>query len=111
MLVVVRFLSVLGMFTARKRSLGQGNMFTDVYLSAGGVPAPSGLPSPGGGAWSGGVWSRGCLVPGGVPAPRGGVWSRGVPDGDPPDGYCCGWYASYWNAFLFGNNLTQLNYS
>ena len=19
----------------------------------------------------------------------------------PPDGYCCGWYASYWNAFLF----------
>ena len=21
--------------------------------------------------------------------------------GDPPDGYCCGRYASYWNAFLF----------
>ena len=33
--------------------------------------------------------------------PRGGVWSRGVPGGDPPNGYCCGRYASYWNAFLF----------
>ena len=31
-----------------------------------------------------------CLVPGG-----------GVPGGDHPDGYCCGRYASYWNAFLF----------
>ena len=28
-----------------------------------------------------------CLVPGGVETPR--------------DGYCCGRYASYWNAFLF----------
>ena len=36
-----------------------------------------GVPGPGG-----------CLVPGGC--------------GDPPrDGYCCGRYASYWNAFLF----------
>ena len=55
--------------TARKRSLGQGNIFTSVcqeFCSQGG-----------------------CLVPGGV-------WR-------PPlrDGYCCGWYASYWNAFLF----------
>ena len=38
----------------------------------------------------------------------GGAWSQGVPTpgvcvpcGDPPpDGYCCGRYASYWNAFL-----------
>ena len=42
-----------------------------------GVPAPGGVPSPGGG----------------LPGP-GGV---GVPGGDPPDGYCCGRYASYWN--------------
>ena len=28
--------------TARKRSLGQGNMFTDVCLSTGGVPGPGG---------------------------------------------------------------------
>ena len=41
-------------FTARKRSLGQG--FTGVCLSTGG-----------------GAWSRGV-----------GVWSRGVPGGDPP---------------------------
>ena len=44
----------------------------------------------------------GCLVLGGVPGPRGGAcsWGEGVPGGDPPDGYCCGRYASYWNAFL-----------
>ena len=39
------------------------------------------------------VSSRG-VCSGGVPAPRGET---------PPkaDGYCCGRYASYWNAFLF----------
>ena len=61
--------------TARKRSLGQGNMFTGVCLSTGGVPGPRGE----------GAWSRG-EVPGVDP---------------PPDGYSCGRYASYWNAFLF----------
>ena len=29
----------------------------------------------------------------------------GVPGGDPPDGYCCGRYASFWNAFLLVNVL------
>ena len=55
----------------------------------------------------------GCLVPGGCAWSRGGAWSRGVPGPggvgipactEPPpgrDGYCCGRYASYWNAFLF----------
>ena len=38
-----------------------------------------------GGSWGGSGW--------GVPAP-GGVET-------PQDGYCCGWYTSYWNAFLF----------
>ena len=33
---------------------------------------------------------------------QGGAFSRGG-CGDPPkaDGYCCRWYASYWNAFLW----------
>ena len=32
---------------------------------------------------------------------QGGACSGGVPGGDPlPDGYCCGRYTSYWNAFL-----------
>ena len=63
--------------TARKQSLGQGNMFTGVCLSTGGCMVP------------GGAWSRGCMVPGGVHGPRGvhrpggcmvpgGSWSRGV---------------------------------
>ena len=49
----------------------------------------------------------GCLVPGGVvtgprgvPPPGGAPRGGGVPGGDPRDGYCCGRYASYWNAFL-----------
>ena len=75
-------------------------MFTGVCLSTGRVWSRRG-------ACSGGVWSGGCLLGGGVPAPGGmlvpgGVWSGGmVPGGDPPDGYCCGQYTSYWNAFLF----------
>ena len=46
-----------------------------------------------------------CLLPGdawpgGVSAPRGVSGGCLVP---PPDSYCCGRYASYWNAFLFGD--------
>ena len=51
-------------------------------VSKGGVPAPSG------------VTSSGRSAPGGVCSPG----------RTPPieaDGYCCGRYASYWNAFLF----------
>ena len=91
-----------------------------VCLVLGGVPGPKeggGLPCPGG-VWSGGVWSGGCLLPGGCLVPGGawslgGAWSWGVPGQGgawsreclvlkPPDGYCCGRYTSYWNAFLFG---------
>ena len=46
---------------------------------------------------------EGCLLPGGV-CSRGvpclGGFAQRVPGGDPQDGHCCGWYASYWNAFL-----------
>ena len=69
-----------------------------------------------GGVCSGGVCSRvpgpgevsgpravsapvGCLVRGSAP--------RGVPGGDPPVGYCCGRYASYWNAFLLACNALR----
>ena len=74
----------------------------------------------GGGVCSRGVWSWGCLVWGGgvwsqgVSGWGGGVWSsRGVcsPGGawwrHPRDGYCCGRYASYWNAFLWKKSLTR----
>ena len=79
---------ILLIFTARKRSLGQGNKFTGVCLSTRGVPGPvwclvlgEGVPG------AGGAWSKGGLLPGGVWRP-------------PPDGCCCGRCASYWNAFL-----------
>ena len=51
----------------------------------------------------------------GVPSPRGrlvlgGGLLGGVPGGDPPDGYCFGRYASYWNEFLF-IDLCQKNFT
>ena len=82
---MVPFGNLIIIIIARKRSLGQGNMFTGVCLSTGG-----------------------CLLPGGH-GPGGVHGPRGEPGGDPPpDGYCCGRYASYWNAFLFleYNSLT-----
>ena len=63
---------------------GGGSRGWGVVLGGWGVSAPGGVSGPGG-----------CLVVGD------GVWSWG-PGGYPPqDGYCCGRYASYWNAFLF----------
>ena len=80
------------------------------------VSVHRGVPGPGGCLLPGGV----CVLPGGVPGPGGvsgpwGVWSQG--GGSAPGGllsqhalrqthpgrdyYCCGRYASYWNAFLF----------
>ena len=61
-------------------------------------------PTPRGGSW--GVWPGGVSrpIPKGVSrhTPTGGYpsmhWGRHPP---PADGYCCGRYASYWNAFLF----------
>ena len=82
----------------------EGYVFTGVCLSTrGGYPSmpcrwyPS-MPcsrSPGGACYTG--------VPalGGLPA-LGGGWWRPPP---PADGYCCGWYASYWHAFLCELNL------
>ena len=60
-----------------------------------------------GGVLQGGTCSRGVPPPGGclllrVPAPWG-VWRP------PHDGYCCGRYASYWNAFLFDFTITCIN--
>ena len=41
----------------------------------------------------------GCLVPGVVPGPGGVSAPGGCLVETRPDGYCCGRYASYWNAF------------
>ena len=87
MRAVLSSLIVSAIFTARKRSLGQGNIFTPVCHSV-----HRGVPGLGGGAWSWVVCSWG----GGLLLRVGGAWWR-----LPPDGYCCGRYASYWNAFLY----------
>ena len=70
-------------------------------------------PTPGGGVEGSGLGGVSKPTPwgglqahtlGGLQAHAWGRVSRPTPGGcipDPPDGYCCGWYASYWNAFLF----------
>ena len=116
-------------FTASRRSLGQGNIFRSVcqefcpqgggYLLRGG--AWSGEVSAPGGAWSRGVSGLGVsglggsgprgMVPalGGVSGPRG-ACSRGVLVETPlPDEYCCGRYASYWNALLSRKQMQTLS--
>ena len=99
--------------------LREGNVFTGVCDSVhrGVVPAPGGGGSAPGGCLLGGE----CLVPGGsapagcllqgVPALGGlllggcllpgGTCSGGCLVETLPEGYCCGRYASYWNAFLY----------
>ena len=91
----------------RKRSLGQGNMFTGVCLSTGGCLFLQGVPVLGGACsrvgwylfWRGSCFWGTCFQ--GEPAPGRWCLVLGGPGGDPPDGYCCGRYVSYWNAFLF----------
>ena len=86
------------LITARKRSLEQGNMFTPVCNSV-----------HMGGAWSGGCLVRGVPGPGGLPGPGGCLVLGGCLVETPtPDGHCCGWYASYCNAFLFTMLLCSL---
>ena len=59
----------------------------------GGVLGPRGVPGSRGMPGPGGAWFWGSLFQG---VPGGGLWR-------PPSGYCCGWYAFYWNAFFFFN--------
>ena len=81
-------------FTGRKQSLGQGNIFIGVCqeFCSRGVPGSRGVCSQGG-AWlrEGCLLPRGCLLPGrslvrGVPAPGGVPVPRGVLGGDLPRG-------------------------
>ena len=66
-------------------------------------------PTPKGEVEGSGLWGSPDLGGGGSPGPHpggsAGPHQEGVylsmHWGRPPDGYCCGWYASYWNAFLF----------
>ena len=111
-------------FTARKQSLGQGNIFTPICHSVHrrrclvpGVPGPGGawswgvylvpggVPGPKRGVvilfTGGGAWSRGCLVPGGVPGPGECTWSQGVclvpREGWSGPGYAWSWGEGVWS--------------
>ena len=95
--------SALVLITARKRSLGQGNMFTGMCLSTVGCGVGTGVPASRGDACSrrrgcreGGVWAGSACSQGGCL-----VWGCLVETPHPSDSYYCGRYASYWNAFLF----------
>ena len=97
-------LFILALITAQKRSLGQGNVFTHVYLSF----CLQGVCIP---ACNG---QRSCIFAyngAGIRCVSRGVcpWVQGVytlPRHTPPghpcrDDHWNGRYASYWNAFLF----------
>ena len=110
--------------TVRKRSLRRLCFYTWLsFCSQWGCldPGPGGRL---GGSGQGGVFKprpgRGCPGPGlGGPGPGWGVSrprSRGMcipacTESDPPpaDGYCCGWYASYWNAFLLQDKVASIS--
>ena len=79
----VRILLECILVTTRKRSLGQGNVYRCVPVHRGG-----------------GVWSQGGACSGDL-----------VPQKTPPDGYCCGRYASYWNVFLSSRCLQNFQSS
>ena len=99
----VRTLIMINIFTARKRSLGQSNVFTcmchsGVFLGGRGLYDVTSFLA----AWSH-VPSRGVCLWSHVP------FRGGLPDRDPPP--CTvksGQYASYWNAFLSGNRFRYL---
>ena len=104
--------------------LQEGNVSTGVCDSVHEGVCAQGCLVGGGGclltghAWSGeggvcsegDVWSR--SVPGERLCSRGGAWSEALLPGGclvetPPVGYCCGRYASYWNAFLLACNALR----
>ena len=78
-----------GNITARKQSLGQGNVFTPVCHSV-----HMGVHSRGGVSASRGVCMGGCLNPGRVGQTL------------PPSTAISGQYASYWNASLFQKRMS-----
>ena len=105
-------------FTVRKRSLRRLCFYTCLSVHRGqSMPRPGGCPGTGPGVCLPGdvhaqAWGVSMPRPGGVqtqvqgvsrPMPRGGVYIPAFTEADTPpaDGYRCGRYASYWNAFLF----------
>ena len=93
---------LVNFITTRKQSLGQGNVFTGVCLSTGGVPLGlGGVP----------------LGPGGVHTPHGHThlwthtppWTHTLfpPPWTPPT-VNSGRYASHWNAFLWCDETTTI---
>ena len=88
------------LFLPSANEVCEGYVFTCVCLSTGGCRGPGGLPR-------GVSRPRGCVQAQawGVSRPRpSGVCIPACTDANTPpppaDGYCCGRYASYWNALL-----------
>ena len=59
-------------------------------------PTPGGSPGP---------------HPGGLQAHTQGGCIPACTEADPPNGYCCGRYASYWNAFLYRSIINLIRYA
>ena len=70
-------------------------------------PHPGGSPGPHPGGLQAHTWGEGSQGPHprGFSRPTLGGVSQHALRQPPPDGYCCGRYTSYWNAFLFTFNF------
>ena len=103
--------------TARKRSLQRLCFYTCLSFCSrwGSLPGRGGSPCQGVfllGGLQAHTWEVSGPTPGGSPGrhPGEGVSQDALRQTPPPaDGYCCGRYASYWNAFLFGKIFRKLH--
>ena len=67
-----------------------------ILLTGGCLPGLGGCLARGVGVWPGGYLTQGGVCPGGVYHV-----TYPIMQSTPPPWSLCGWYASYWNAFLF----------
>ena len=90
------FVNIFNIFTVRNEVAKVMFLHLSVHRGEGGLPQSMlGYHSP---PWQG---RHPPSKAGTHPPGKAGTHPSGMETPQPADGYCCGWYASYWNAFLY----------